>query len=673
MFCLALVVGVIACKGSGDDATPGVAVDMQFDRAAFYSAPFPSDDLRRADGTIDLSKFPNPNGVDLIQQAVNLIQKDARGFATSAAIFFRLTGAIDRGKLPTLAQSQQKGASVFLVSVDASSDDLLHRYPIQVAFEEDAGPFGDLNVLSLLPLQGIPLKPATKYAAVVTTAVAPRVSAEMAQIVGNQRPAAMPQNVFDEHEAALDALKKDGLDASTIAGMTVFTTDAPTVQLDTVVADLKAHDAPAIDAPFAKDETFDDYCVYSTTITMPDYQAGTPPFNAAKDGGAWAFDASGKPVVQRNEKANLVVTVPRATIPDSGFPLVVFVRTGGGGDRPLVDRGVQATNGGPPITPGSGPAHDFAQVGFAGIQVDGPHGGLRNVSHQDEQFVMFNVANAAALRDNVRESAVELTLMPRIAKSLSIDVHDCPGAQTASGKTIATFDLDHLALMGHSMGATISPLVLAGDATFKSAILSGAGASWIENVMYKLHPVEVQGLIAGFLGYGSDRTLSDHDPALTLFQWGAEPADPMVYDARVVHAPKSGESPRNVLMLQGIVDHYIMPPIANATSLSLGLDLAGPPYDATAAETSVLPTIESMLVFSGRNAITLPASGNVTAGGASFTDLVIQHPEDGIEDGHEVVFQTEPPKHQYRCFLQSWLKTGVPSVPPDGKEEDACP
>jgi hypothetical protein len=184
----------------------------------------------------------------------------------------------------------------------------------------------------------------------------------------------------------------------------------------------------------------------------------------------------------------------------------------------------------------------------------------------------------------------------------------------------------------------------------------------------------VQGLIAGFLGYGSDRTLSDHDPALTLFQWGAEPADPMVYDLRIVHAPKSGESPRNVLMLQGIVDHYIMPPIANATSLSMGLDLAGPPYDATASETSSLPTIESMLSYSGRGSESLPATGNVTsAGGAAFTDLVIQHPEDGIEDGHEVVFQTEAPKHQYRCFLQSWLKTGVPTVPPDGKEEDACP
>jgi hypothetical protein len=45
---------------------------------------------------------------------------------------------------------------------------------------------------------------------------------------------------------------------------------------------------------------------------------------------------------------------------------------------------------------------------------------------------------------------------------------------------------------------------------------------------------------------------------------------------------------------------------------------------------------------------------------------------DGIEDGHEVIFQTDPPKHQYRCFLQSWL-SGVPKVPPDDVADAPCP
>ena len=43
----------------------------------------------------------------------------------------------------------------------------------------------------------------------------------------------------------------------------------------------------------------------------------------------------------------------------------------------------------------------------------------------------------------------------------------------------------------------------------------------------------------------------------------------------------------------------------------------------------------------------------------------------GIEDAHEVVFQTEPPKYQYRCFLESFLN-GVPRVPAPGGLDDAC-
>ena len=96
---------------------------------------------------------------------------------------------------------------------------------------------------------------------------------------------------------------------------------------------------------------------------------------------------------------------------------MTFVRTGGGGDRPLVDRGVQAVHDAPPLVPGSGPAQEFARVGYAGVQVDGPLGGLRNTTHGDEQFLIFNVFNVAALRDNVRESALELVVLSSVLDS----------------------------------------------------------------------------------------------------------------------------------------------------------------------------------------------------------------------------------------------------------------
>ena len=86
-------------------------------------------------------------------------------------------------------------------------------------------------------------------------------------------------------------------------------------------------------------------------------------------------------------------------MPEAGYPLVVFVRTGAGRERPLVDRGVWDEDG-ELIEAGSGPARNFAAAGFAGISVDGPHGGLRNVTGGDEQFLVYNLGNPAATRDN---------------------------------------------------------------------------------------------------------------------------------------------------------------------------------------------------------------------------------------------------------------------------------
>src|SRR5207245_355858 len=99
---------------------------------------------------------------------------------------------------------------------------------------------------------------------------------------------------------------------------------------------------------------------------------------------------SGKPILQRTNQCNLVITVPRAPMPAAGYPLVVLVQAGAGGDRALVDRGPQAMTGGPALVPGTGPAMHFARAGFAGATVDGPLEGLRNITHDNEDFLIFN-------------------------------------------------------------------------------------------------------------------------------------------------------------------------------------------------------------------------------------------------------------------------------------------
>jgi hypothetical protein len=156
-------------------------------------------------------------------------------------------------------------------------------------------------------------------------------------------------------------------------------------------------------------------------------------------------------------------------------------------------------------------------------------------------------------------------------------------------------------------------------------------------------PVLVYPIISIFLGDPS-RTPTAHDPTLTLYGWALEPADPLLY------APAAGAA-RSVLLQQGVPDGYTPPPVTDALAVSMGLDFAAP---------TLLPPL------AGAATLPLPISAN--RGGR--THVVAQYPYDNIEDGHQVVFQLEAPKHRYKCFLSA---NGAPVVTDAGAADDPCP
>lgn len=650
--------------------TPTVLMMSYGPEAEFFDAPFPSDARRDTSGKPIVTGFPNPQAIFLVDRVLDIVAKDTDGFGVSSGIFFRATAGIDPASLPSLTASVEAGASIQLLGIDEASPDYLVRYPVRSHFAVDPGPFGAPNLLSIVPLQGMPLRPKTRYAVVVTRGVRDvagepiGVSQSVAELRKGQTPAGMTAEVAAEHRI-FATLEAGGISTGDVAALTVFTTGDPVSTMGRAIDNARQNDLPAPNEAFTRTDEFPTFCVYASTIDMPVYQAGTPPFS--DEGGGFELDASGIPILQRHETARFVVTVPKSPMPAAGYPLLVFSRTGGGGDRPLVDRGVRDASGNV-IVPGSGPALELARAGFAGASVDGPHGGLRNITNGDEQLLVFNFQNPLALRDNVRQSALELALMPQVLDGITIDISDCPGASAPSD--LARFDA--MAVMGHSMGASIAPLALVFEPRYRAIVLSGAGGSFLANMLHKQKPLPVKPLAELILGLTvTGYSLEESSPMLSMLQWAGEPADDPIYGRHVVAEPLTG-GPRHVLMMQGIVDHYIMPPIANATSLSFGLDLAGEALDSQTAELAELDPIASLLPFMGRGTISLPASGNVSSkAGEPATAVLTQTREDGVEDGHEVVFQTEAPKHAYACFLAG-LAAGAPRVPVLGVPGDAC-
>jgi len=652
----ALLPGIALLAACGTPADPPAArptVRMDFSRReGLFTAPFPSDDLS-LDGAIDLSRWPNPSRQRYVQGLIDLAAR-VRGFATSSTIYLPLTDEPDASQLPSPAASVAPGASVFVFDLDH-----IELAPVTVRWMPDGGPYGGAGLLTLVPVQGIPLRASTRYAAVVmrslrlarggTFTPSPTVTA-----LASGADAGLSPGAASAYRAALQSLQRALVPTADIAGLAVFRTGDPVGELRAFLDDARARPLPAPTGPLLRTDVFPGYCVYQGTVRMPSYQQGELPFGTT--GGGWSLTAEGRPRFARDEESRVVVTIPRrrATAPGA-LPAVLFVRTGGGGDRPLVDRGVRTVAGVSPTQPGTGPAMEFARVGWAGVSWDGPHGGPRNVSMGDEQFLMFNVANPTALRDNVRQSALEAARMFDVASALRVDVSDCPGAMAADGST--TEQVSPTVLMGHSMGATIAPLALAVEPRFRAAILSGAGGSYIANVIHKLRPLAVAPLARVLVGYsGSGRNFREDDPALALMQWALESSDPQVYGRHVIDEPFSGD-PRSVLVIQGITDHYILPPIANAVTLSMGLDLAGAALDQSTAELRAFTSLVDLLPLRSASVRPFPVSANRRGA----TAVVVQLPGDDLEDGHEAAFQTAEPKRLYRCFLQS-LAAGRPEI-----------
>ena len=617
-----------AADSGAPGAPPGPTLRLDWE-AGLYAAPFPSDRRRKADGTVDLSRAPTREQAAIVGQVHALLDGEETGFSRTGGVFFPFDRPLSSAGLPTLAETKEPGAAVALVVVDEGHEADGQMIPVHVQVEADGGPLGGQNLLSLVPLQGVVLPEDARMVALATRA-----------LLGEDGRALSPAPDLAEHAEVVEVLGERGWPAEELAALTVFTTAAPAAQVAAWMARVRGTGLETAEA-LELVEVFDAFCVYEGVLDIPVYQSGTPPYASAGGDIDLAGDA---PLA--TQAGRVWWTVPRQPLPEEA-PAVVFVRTGGGGDRPLIDRGIRTVPG-VDEPAGRGLAMELAQQGLVGVSWDGPLGGLRNVTGGDEQFLVFNVQNPGALRGNLLQSALELVLLPDWLAAQRLDTGDCPGASAE-----LALDADALGLFGHSMGATIAPVGAANAEAYGALVLSGAGASWIENVVYKELPVPVRAVSEAMLDYAAaDHSLDRHDPFLSLLQWAGELGDPPIHTAAVVARGT------HVLMQQGIVDHYILPPIANGASLALRLDLAGPALDAAHAELQAHAPAAEVLPLVGRGSVALPASGNREG----VTALVLQVAQDEVEDGHEVGFQVQAARDRTAAFFAAHAAGETPVV-----------
>jgi len=654
-FLVALAVG---CSSEGSSDTPAESAPIarfvapsaltELDGDNWFNHPWPSD-FRKEGSAIRLDGMPNPRQSPLLKKYFDQLRGKVDGFSLNAAGYFSFEGPLDESSLPKDERSSLDPTSTLqLIDIDDKSPSVGKRHPIYWKFRQ---PIGDYylttNTLSWAPSLGHPLRPRTRYAAVVTTGAKGKG--------GNAAPNKELQAYLEGKGplvaawgASLDELGKAGITKDKIAHLTVFTTNNPVEETLKVAEHARALPPPKVKA-ITFEKTSGDKDQYTGVFeSSPDYQEGTPPF--LQSGGGFVFGTDGKPVKQRDFELRFKLVVPNATkcpMPISGYPIVLYAHGTTGDWESFIDDGT-ATHLAAKCVASMG----VDQI-FHGTRPGAP--ALTDPSRDTKiSLAFFNLENAIAARTNSRQSAIDEVARGRLVASGGLDVP----ADVATTKSKITFDPKRIGFYGHSQGGLNGALLLAVDDTTRGGVLSGAGSAIAYSLLLKVKPdPSVAGLVKAFLGV----TLENEDelgplhPAISLVQTCVDPADPVNYYGAIAKAPFAGHVPKSVLMTEGVApdgsgDNYAPPRTIEAGAIAGGFPLVEP----------VVLDIPEITKLDGIAPAKPPIKGNAAMGKATVGIAQFEPPAGS--DGHFVVFRVPRARSMSIDFSASLLTDEVPTI-----------
>jgi hypothetical protein len=613
---------LLALAACIDDSSPTVAFDLHgpYTDDTFWDLPFPSDLRLTADGRPDLEGFPNKRNLPVVNDLLSGA-KERHGFPVMPIAYFRFIGATT-----THALGPTNDATI--IDIDPASPEHGTTYPvIAQTLPDDAYVNG---VVAIAPSPGIVLRAKTRYAVVVRKAFAPELSP--------------PSAMFDRSIADLYAPLWDLVDRKDVLVATVFTTgDEVALLRDRSEAIRAAHTATI--ANLQKDtRTFDGFCSFTADVTFPQFQKGNAPYDTE---GRFDLDAQGTPIAQSSLTVPLRITIPNGPMPAGGWPLWQYFHGSGGASFDLVDEGPSATADGPPLA-GEGPGAIVARRGIAAASSSLPIDNERIPSAGSYDYL--NINNLSAFPYTFQQGVYEQRLL--LDALLELQVPTCDGAQ-------GHFDAQKLVAGGHSMGGMYTNMITAIEPRYGAVTPFGAGGFWNMMILDTAIIPGSRNLLGSVLGVDGD-TFTFMHPTLGLIELGWEIADPINAMARIAHRPLPGLMSRHVYQPIGLDDKYFPMPIFDAAAVAYGNQQAGDMVWTTTQDSLREAGLDGLLSY--------PVRAN-----RGTTAVVVQYRDGGIVDAHQIYRQLDEVKYQYGCFLASYLRDGVPTVPAPAALTTSCP
>ena len=637
--CLSALTCDVEVQPVVDEARPEPLFDLAAvsEPEGFFDYPFPSDARLTAAGAPALTTFYEPVGTTLLLEVRRAVERDIRGFSPLAGVYFRFSAPLDEGSLPgTIDESVAEGATAFLVDVDPDSPQRGRRWPAEVTFYPDGGRYWRPDTLVVRPPLAMPLRPATRYAAVVTREVRgleerePLESASFAELLVDDAPSGRETEWESLRPLTLLAGEEGWLDDVLMAsGFTTADHIGDMRRLREWVYD-NVEEPRASDWVLAEEPDEEvGYALYEGRFEMMDFLSGEPPYDG-RDDGVILFDEEGMPLPGRMVSVRFALTVPLGTAPRDGWPLAVYSHGAGGSYRSFDDdEGIWA-----------------AEVGVAMLSMDNPMNGERDPEGGDFVQYLTDLAmqnmNVGAGRDMYRHGIVDQVQLARLATG----DFAVPAGQSHTGEPIA-FDTEHFAFTSHSMGSQIGTMLVGVEPLFDSAFFSeGGGGAAAAFLLRKSNDLDLEAIVALALGVDLDREPlnADHPVVGLLLQTLLDPGDPLNYAYGAIREPV-GE-PVHILMTEGLEDDQTIPTTIEALSAAYGLPIVEPV--AQESEAHDLWGIES---------VSSPVSSNVDVGPNPVTGGVMQFPG----HGHYAFYRSETAQDAFRAWLAS-AADGAPII-----------
>ena len=600
-----LLLAIGAC--SEDQELPAVVTDGD----GFFGKPWPSD-TRTIDGRPDMSNFPEQGTNPLIDDYIAEIEQ-LDGFGTNAPIFVPLTAAIE--SLPSPEETLTPGGSVMLLDIDPRSPERGQLTPVRLSQQATETTWQRSDLLAVQPVWGFPLRPRTTYALLLSK-----------DFVSDNNSWRRGQ----DWTALENTLLSMRLDTAEVGYALMFTTQDPVQEMARFTARIQSDlTVPALDQELVRYWQAPQYGAYRGEVWVPMWQHGSKPYLA--EGGGFAFDDDGMPLLAGWERALFTLTLPRdQAMPEAGWPIVIYGH-GTGGDYRSFAAGSNMS-----------PADQLARKGIAAFGISLPLHGDRGTA-VDPALASFNYLNPASARACFRQGALDQiylsVLLTRLQHVFSSEEGD-----------ILT-DPERVAYMGHSHGGLIGAIAAPffGEKV-KATFLSGAGGGLSTTLVTRdAGDFDIQGILENALNFTEGDILTETHPVVAMVQTLAEVTDPINYAPFWSNrSPHWSTSPMHVLMTEGLNDQQTPPDTAEALAAAGRLPILSPAVNISLAHRLMDDGLDTAPLYANRE----------TWSGKRVSTALAQY---GDED-HFVIFNNPDAAALYTEFLSTALDGSSPWI-----------